>query len=218
MRMRSVSFCSGSLTLEGRLAEPDGTVSGGVVLCHPHTLYGGSMSSALLPPLQRALAHAGYEALRFNFRGAGRSDGTYAGGDAEVDDTLAAIDLVVADVAPAAPIVVVGWSFGSVVGLHAALRHPRVVAAVAIAPPMSGGTHGLSPDPPTPEAVCSWGRPLLVIGGEVDTIAPVDPVRPWAEASRAELVVIPGADHYFREQAELVAETIVAFLRRHGVE
>lgn len=216
MRTRSVTFCSGTLTLEGRLTEPDGVLAGGVVLCHPHTLYAGSMSSALLPPLQRSLAAAGFLALRFNFRGAGRSEGVHEGGPGEIDDAGAALDLVASELPLAAPLISGGWSFGSVIALHAAIRHPKVVAAVAIAPPMGGGTTGLSPNPPTAEQMCAWARPVLVVGGEQDSICPVASFRGWAEASRAEVVVIPRADHYFREP-QLVADAVVEFLRRHGV-
>jgi alpha/beta superfamily hydrolase len=106
-----------------------------------------------------------------------------------------------------------GWSFGSVVALHAALGQPRVAAAVAIAPPFG---RSASPDPPAPERMRDWDRPVLVVAGERDDISPVDAMRPWVAGANAELSVVPGADHFFR-QPELVADEMLAFLRRHGV-
>jgi uncharacterized protein len=214
MPIRSISFCSGSLALEGRLAEPDGTPRGGIVLCHPHPQYQGSMSSVLVPALQRAFVAAGYTTLRFNFRGVGKSEGSYDAGRGETDDALAALDEVAKVVPHDAPLVSCGWSFGSVVALRAAIQRPHVEAAVAIAPPLSGSA--LSPDPPPPDAVCAWGRPVLVIAGARDTISPLENMRAWIEQARAELVVVPGADHFFRPP-EPVADAVLEFLRRHDV-
>src|SRR5438034_326876 len=82
---------------------------GAAVLCHPHPLYGGSMSSAINPAMQRALEAKRWSSLRFNFRGVRLSEGRYGGGVAEVKDVSAALDRV-ADAVPGASLAVAGWS------------------------------------------------------------------------------------------------------------
>src|SRR5262245_31398580 len=117
MPTETIMFTSADgLALEGRLSIPDNADAlGAVVLCHPHPQYGGSMSSRLIPALQRVLVAAGWAALRFNFRGVGRSEGSYDGGSGEVGDVLGALARV-RTVVPE-PAAVVGWSFGGLVGL-----------------------------------------------------------------------------------------------------
>src|SRR5881397_2599421 len=92
MPAETIMFTSSDgLRLEGRLATPEAEPSGGAIICHPHPQYGGSMSSKLVPAIQRALVAAGWAALRFNFRGVGRSEGSFDGGGGEVFDALGAL-------------------------------------------------------------------------------------------------------------------------------
>src|SRR5687768_10977976 len=114
------------------------------------------MSSAMIPALQRGLIEAGLVALRFNFRGVGRSEGAYDGGRGETRDTLAAIERV-RSVTGDAPLSVVGWSFGALIGLNAAVTAAGVGAFVAIAPPVSWSATGELPPEPAPERLAAWG-------------------------------------------------------------
>ena len=63
-----------------------------IVLLHPHPLGGGTMGSRLVYDLAAALGDAGFRAVRFDFRGVGRSEGTYGEGVGEVEDALAVFD------------------------------------------------------------------------------------------------------------------------------
>ena len=76
------------VALEGRLLRPAGPPAGAAVVCHPHPLMAGSMSSLLIPTIQRALAAAGWLALRFNFRGVGRSTGAFDRGLGELQPEI----------------------------------------------------------------------------------------------------------------------------------
>ncbi|MCA1834494.1 MAG: alpha/beta hydrolase [Actinomycetota bacterium] len=213
MAIRSVRFLSGDLSLEGRIAEPDGPPLGSVVLCHPHPLYGGSMSSALLPALQRRLCAAGITTLRFNFRGAGRSDGRYDDGRGEVNDALAALDQPTAT-----PLVIAGWSFGAVVAMHAALRSARISAVAGMAMPLATVQNIRSPEAPSPSEMRRWGKPLLMITGERDVIAPPEPAEAWAAEAGGASVRIKGADHLFTGFSEDVGTALLQFLIERVVE
>ena len=80
-------------SLEARMRAP-ANATRAVVLCHPHPLYGGTMHSAVPLAIAKVLAERGGDRvahLRFNYRGVGASEGTYAEGRGEIDDARAAL-------------------------------------------------------------------------------------------------------------------------------
>jgi len=122
--------------LEGRLTPGD--PDRGVVLCHPHPLYGGSMLTPVILMAEQVFREAGYTTLAFNFRGVGGSEGSYGEGRAEVGDVLGALAFV-GDRLGGAPRLqaLAGYSFGSLVGGKVAAADSRVQLYVAIAPPLN---------------------------------------------------------------------------------
>lgn len=87
-----VEFKSDSLTLEGVLATPDGAGPfPAVIVCHPHPLYGGSMDNNVVDGLCAGLARQSLASLKFNFRGVGGSQGSFAHGAGEQRDVSAAL-------------------------------------------------------------------------------------------------------------------------------
>ena len=120
--------------LEAELTLSDrATPRAGIVLCHPHPQYGGTMRSLVISVLFAELSAAGFACLRFNFRGVEASTGTYSHGEGEQLDVLAAV-ATMADAVAELPIALVGWSFGADVSLT--VVDPRVAGWVAIAPPL----------------------------------------------------------------------------------
>jgi len=143
---RLVHFAAADgVRLEGRL-----TVASrerGVVLCHPHPLYGGSMLSPVVLAAEQAFREAGWTTLAFNFRGVGGSGGAFDEGRAEQGDVAGALDSLEGTLAsgslaaepPAAKLkrrvcAIAGYSFGSVVGGQVAARDARVGFYLGIAP------------------------------------------------------------------------------------
>ena len=212
MATETIMFTSADgLSLEGRLALPDTPPRGGVVLCHPHPQYGGSMSSKLIPAVQRALVAEGWAALRFNFRGVGRSAGAFDDGVGEVDDVLGALRRV-RDVAPDAS-TVVGWSFGALVGLNAVARDGAVPWYVGIAPPVRRALTGRLPLPAIADLDRWHARSLIVCGTEDPFCRPADA----EELARQlpppfEVRVVEGADHFFSERLDELAAIVTRFL------
>jgi alpha/beta superfamily hydrolase len=209
---KSVFDTADGVRLEGRLAMPE-QPSGGAVLCHAHPVYGGSMSNAPIPAIQRALEAAGWASLRFNFRGVRLSEGIYGGGVAEVKDVRAALEHM-ARTLPGKPLAVAGWSFGSLVGLHAAVADARVESYVAVAPPVSTGPRMDLPTLPTPERLAAWRARVLAICGMRDQFCKPKDLERWARevAPNAEVKILDDADHYFYGVLDELGETVAKFI------
>ncbi len=81
----------GECQLEGLLMLPDGQPKGLALICHPHPLHQGTMHNKVVTTLAKAAALSGYVSLRFNFRGVGKSEGSYGEGHGELIDAQAAL-------------------------------------------------------------------------------------------------------------------------------
>lgn len=96
-----------------------------VLLLHPHPFHGGSMGTRFVHQLATGLADAGYQAIRFNFRGVGRSEGEYDRGHGETEDALAIWDHF-------SPDFVVGFSFGGAIAINVAKdRRPKGLVCIS---------------------------------------------------------------------------------------
>jgi len=190
--------------LEARLAVPAGAVRG-VVIAHPHPLYGGSMDDALTIALARVLHEHGAATLRFNFRGVGRSEGRHGGGVPEVSDALAAVGALSAHVPT---IAIVGYSFGSWVALQTARSHRASIDRIAlVAPAMT-----ILPYDAPLVGGSRFERPIAMVLGNRDGFS--DPARARVLAGRigASIAVLSGEDHFFSRSRRRVAELLAPFL------
>jgi hypothetical protein len=162
-----------------------------VVLCHPHPQHGGTMRNKVVTIMERALREAGVATVRFNFRGAGDSEGSYDEGRGELDDLLAVVEWVRAT-RPDDDLWLGGFSFGAWISLRGAQDLP-VRMLISIAPPVEryGFTDLVAPN-------CPW---LVVQGDEDDVVSP-SAVKEWVEAldRKPELVVMNGSGHFFHRR------------------
>ncbi len=202
-----LTVASGPLDLEGVLHTPTG--SGpfpAVVVCHPHPQYGGDMDNNVVLAVVRGAVARGIAALRFNFRGVGRSAGTFDGGRGEQDDVRAALACAAArPEVDAARLGLAGYSFGAVMAALAA--EERVRALALIAPPLTATDLG--------DRLTGFQGPLLLLAGEQDQFCPADALRRLADRCRAELALVPGVDHFWFGQERRVEERVSDFLARH---
>jgi alpha/beta superfamily hydrolase len=187
-------------TLEARIDLPGGTPRAVAVIAHPHPQYGGTLQTRAVHEAAKALTRIGVAALRFNFRGAGVSAGTFDGGPGEQDDYRAALDYATTRF-PERPIWAVGMSFGAWVATAVGAADPRVTVLQAMAPAVDHFDYA---------GLRTAGKPAFIIHGEQDELAPVRHVRRlYGEMPEPkELVVIDGADHVFDGQTSLVGEAI----------
>ncbi|MBS0241604.1 MAG: alpha/beta fold hydrolase [Proteobacteria bacterium] len=198
-----VEFEAGDVRLEGLLAQPAGA-DVGVVICHPHPLYGGNMDNNVVMGLAQAFQNAGMATLRFNFRGVGRSDGEHGGGETELADVQGAVTCLLAR-AQVATQIVAGYSFGSFVGLRAGADDARVAALIGVALPIARRDMSF---------LVGVAKPTLLIAGDRDDIGPAAMMAELCErcAEPKALEVVKGGDHFFggreREVGRLAAEWV----------
>jgi alpha/beta superfamily hydrolase len=200
--LKSVTFSGPAGRLEGLWKEPEGTRKGGAVFAHPHPLHGGTLHNKVVYRATKVLASAGWETLRFNFRGVGGSEGLHDGGRGEAGDFRAAMDEVERRVG--LPILAGGFSFGSAVVLRAIRGDARVSAYLGVGLPVANVSIADTPRPSVP---------ALFVVGEKDTFGPPDGLREFVGDS-GEIVVIPGADHFFAGHLDALEAAIRVFLER----
>lgn len=181
-----ITFHAGSLKLEGLINPLSKTC--GVVITHPHPLYGGELSNPVVESIALTYARKGITTLRFNFRGTGGSEGVFDNGIGEQQDVLAAIELLGAG--GIKDIHLAGYSFGAWVNGHIERFPPEVSTLIMVAPPVAFMDYKNVP-----------AQPLLkaVLTGSDDEIAPPDLVRRYLPDwnPTAQLDIIDEADHFF---------------------
>jgi uncharacterized protein len=168
------------------------------VICHPHPLQQGTMTNKVVTTVARAFARLGADALRFNFRGVGRSAGTFADGAGERDDALAVVAWCRARW-PGRRLYLGGFSFGAAVAAAIAAR-ASPAGLVTVAPPVDRlPAHFV---PPT----CPW----LLIHGEADDVVPPGPVLEWCASLPAPptIVLLPGVGHFFHGRLAALTEAV----------
>jgi alpha/beta superfamily hydrolase len=206
-RRVTFSATSGGPLLEGVLHLPNDTGPfPAAVVCHPHPLMGGRMDNTVVVAVCRELAARGWAALRFNFRGAGRSEGSFDEGRGEMDDVSGAVNFLSAQAeVDTGRLAVAGYSFGAEVGLRHTARDSRISWLVGIA---------LVRDHYADPFLDADPRPKLFIAGKHDPWAPPDALREYvARLNPPKTVhVISGTDHFFAGREAEVAGLIADFL------
>jgi uncharacterized protein len=193
-----IYFTSDGLRLAGAFARTAG--SRGVIIAHPHPLYGGDMDNPVVLAIRQAYRHRGFSTLRFNFRGVGASAGRFDNGVGERADVQAAMawaaGLGITDLDLA------GYSFGAWVNAGIAASCRRMVM---VSPPVAFMDFG------PPVAIERLG--LIVTGGR-DEIAPPDMIAGYRSAwnPQAAFEVIPEADHFYTGFLKTLEDKIAAHI------
>jgi hypothetical protein len=198
-----ITLSSGHYRLEGYWQA--GTTGKGVVITHPHPLYGGTMNNPVVETVQSAYQQYGYATLRFNFRGVGASQGNHDNGIGEQDDVRAAIAYVENRNVNAVDLA--GYSFGAWVNTGvAADSRTSIKFMTMISPPVAfiefGNVKALS---------CL----KLVVTGSRDDIAPPPQIRGLLPAwnPEAQLKIIGGCDHFFIGYLDKLQSVLRSFLK-----
>jgi alpha/beta superfamily hydrolase len=193
------------VALESELSMPESATRCGMVLCHPHPQYGGTMRSIVISALFDALPPQGVACLRFNFRGVEGSEGTHDLGNLERVDAETAVGALADALPPGMPLILTGWSFGADMALS--VRDPRVTAWMAIAPPLVSvhDVDGLGVD----------DRPKLLALAQHDEYRDPAEVTELAEHwANTDVHVVGGASHFFVGRTDRLVQLAAGYVDR----
>jgi uncharacterized protein len=194
-------------SIEAVLSPPtQNEVDAVAIVCHPHPLYGGTMNNKVVTTLVKTFNALGLYALRFNFRGIGKSEGSYAEGIGEQEDALAVIHWAEQEF-PGKKIWLAGFSFGAYVATQIAERYP-VALLVTIAPPV----HHF--DLKNIQAI---KIPWIIVQGDQDEVVPPEEVYAWIKqlSPPPKLIRIQDAGHFFHGRLIDLRELLENALREY---
>jgi uncharacterized protein len=196
-----IIFSSGTCTIEALLEKNSETA--GVVISHPHPLYGGNMHNNVVNSLTKTYQKMEYTTLRFNFRGVGNSRGSYGDGVGEQEDVRAAVSYL-SDL-DIAQIDLTGYSFGAWVNALSVVDIPQVANMIMISPPLALIDF---------DQISGLDNLRLIVTGSRDDIAPPDLIKKSYAAWNAEahFEVIDGADHFYMGYGDSLEAILTAHL------
>jgi uncharacterized protein len=219
--IRTIALAGPAGRLEAVLNEGASDAPFAALVCHPHPLYGGNLHNKVVYHAMKALNDPdwglGFPVLRFNFRGAGLSEGAHDG-EAEVGDVLAALDWLSREFQR--PLVLAGFSFGAAIALEACRR--------------SSAARGSTPQLPDIRALIALGLPTLVesrtyqhsflheieipklfLSGDRDPFSPPERLTQIAAsaADPKQLILLSGADHFFTGHLEPMQRAIAGWVK-----
>lgn len=185
------------------------------LVCHPHPRFGGTLHNKVVFHTMKALNSFGFPVLRFNFRGAGLSEGEHDDGQGEIEDVRVALDWL--DREFHLPLVFAGFSFGAAIGLRAAYSDPHVRALIGVGTPVD-------PVAADTEAARVYTfdflndcvKPKLFVSGARDQFGPRSKLEAMVRsvADPKKLVVIEGADHFFEGRLKELREAIESWVKQ----
>jgi alpha/beta superfamily hydrolase len=212
--MAEVFFNSTAGRIEGRYKASTKKNRPVVLILHPHPLHEGTMNNKIVYEMYRQFVKHDFSVLRINFRGVGKSQGTFDQGIGELIDAAVALDWLEERHGIDAEYWIAGFSFGSWIGMELTMRRPEVTRFVVAAPPVNKYDFSfLSPCP----------APGLIVQGDIDSIVPEETVLEFVDKTarnkntKIDYRVIEGADHFFRDKLDEFAKIIDEYIT-HAAE
>lgn len=207
--MPAVIFPGPEGRLEGRFAPPPRPRAPVAMILHPHSQGGGTMNDRIVQRLYKTFVDRGFAVLRFNFRGVGRSQGSFDNGIGELSDAAAALDWVQSIHQEAQTTWVGGVSFGALIGMQLLMRRPEIRGFISIAPPAN--MYDFSFLAPCPASG-------IFIQGAADTVVQPNSVVKLVEKLRTQKHItihheeIPRANHFFENETDELMKSVDNYL------
>ncbi len=199
--------------LEGRYTHSKTPNAPLALILHPHPELGGTMNNKVTYYLFQTFVERGFSTLRFNFRGVGRSQGSFDRGEGELSDAAAALDWM-QEINPNAPYVwVAGFSFGAWIGMQLLMRRPEIKGFVSACPPANMFDFTFLAPCPTSG---------LIIHGRDDNFVPEPHVEKLVQKLRMQrgieidYRVVDGAGHFFNDHVESMTAHVHDYLNKAG--
>ncbi|MGZ5897015.1 MAG: alpha/beta hydrolase [Xanthobacteraceae bacterium] len=212
--MPEIIFTGSAGRIEGRFHPAKNRNAPIAIVLHPHPQFGGTMNHPIIYQLYYAFAQREFAVMRFNFRGVGRSQGSFDHGTGELADAASALDWAQTINPEARACWIAGFSFGAWIGMQLLMRRPEIEGFISIAPqPNLYDFSFLAPCP-------SSG---LIIHGDKDAVAPQKDVNTLVEKLKTQKgividqKVIPGANHFFDNKIDTLISDVGAYLDKRIV-
>jgi alpha/beta superfamily hydrolase len=213
--MPEVIFTGPAGRLEGRYHPAKQKNAPIAMILHPHPQFHGTMNHQIVYQCYYAFAHRGFSVLRFNFRGVGRSQGSFDHGTGELSDAAAALDWAQTINPEARACWVAGFSFGAWIGMQLLMRRPEVEGFISVAPPEN--LYDFSFLAPCPSSG-------LIIHGDKDRVAPPASVQKLVDKLKTqkgitiEQQIVDGANHFYEGKIDELTERCAEYLDRRRAD
>jgi uncharacterized protein len=198
-KIESCTIAGPAGDLEALLEEPeDGMPREACLVCHPHPAHGGTMHNKVVYRMAKGLRRSGRVVLRFNFRGVGRSAGSYDHMVGELEDARAALAWL-RERYPSLPYTLAGFSFGSriIMRLGCTTEGAKKLIGVGFPTWREDNTY-----------LTKCGVPKLFVQSTVDEFGPRTELEALFEtmAEPKDLHFIEAGDHFFAGALEKLEE------------
>lgn len=207
--MPEIMFTGPAGRLEGKFHEALDPKAPIVLVLHPHPQHGGTMNNKVVYRLYKTFVDKGFTVLRFNFRGVGKSQGSYDKGEGELSDAAAALDWLQNTYPQVQDFWIAGFSFGAWIAMQLLMRRPELRGFVAISPPADRYDFSfLAPCPVSGQ----------IIQGDADTIVTPAAVEKLAvklnnqRGIAIDFKMVPDADHFFTKQLDELSAHVGDYL------
>ena len=198
--------------LEGRYHHAKSPTAPIALLLHPHPQHGGTMNNKVVYTLFQVFVQQGFSVLRFNFRGVGRSQGSFDRGEGELSDAASALDWLQGYNANASSCWIGGFSFGAWIGMQLLMRRPEIDGFIAVAPPAN--LYDFSFLAPCPSSG-------LILQGDQDSIVTLDAAQKLVtklshqREIKIDYRIVKGADHFFQNHLEELTTHVDDYIAAH---
>lgn len=197
--------------IEGRYVH--GTIPNAPIalLLHPHPHHKGAMNNKIVFTLFNAFTKRGYSSLRFNFRGVGRSQGSFDRGEGELADAASALDWLQTHNPNASLCWIGGVSFGAWIAMQLLMRRPEIDGFLAISPPANQYDFSFLAPCPSSGLIVNGGSDELVPQANVNKL--VTKLSHQRDI-RIDFRTVPEAGHFFANKTDILAEHVDDYLNR----
>ena len=213
--MPEVTFTGPAGRIEGRFQPSKVRGAPIAIVLHPHPQFGGTMNNKIVYDLFYAFVERGFSALRFNFRGVGRSQGSFDHGAGELSDAAAALDWVQSVTPDAKSCWIAGVSFGTWIAMQLLMRRPEIDGFICVAPPAN--LYDFSFLAPCPSSG-------LMVNGDKDRVVPSASVGELSVKTKVqkgvkiEHAIVPEANHFFQDRIDDLIGVVGGYLDKRTAE
>ena len=207
--MPEVIFTGPAGRIEGRYHQGAEKQAPIAIILHPHPQFGGTMNNPIVHALHYMFLERGFSILRFNFRGVGRSQGLFENGAGELADSAAALDWMQGFNKEARSCWIAGVSFGAWISMQLLMRRPEIDGFMSIAPLAKHYDFSFLAPCPTSGLFVTAENDVVVPREASDALVAKLQAQKGIEITHE---VLPGANHFFTDQVELLTDTCANYL------